>query len=79
MVSPFTLINRVVVLDDFSILCAVRADLSPLITCAVATMGPAGEEFWAIAFSIEIQFGLTEFKASIKWIDNVRFSFIRWV
>jgi len=67
------------VLDDFSILCIVRADLSPLITCAVAMMGRAGEEFWAIVFSIEIYFGQTEFKARIKWIDEVCFAFVRWV
>jgi hypothetical protein len=27
--------------------------------------------YWTIVFSIEIHFGLTEFRARIKWTDNV--------
>ena len=26
--------------------------------------------YWTIVFSIEIQFGLTEFRARIKWVDH---------
>ena len=33
--------------------------------------GPGGKRYWTIVFSIEIHFGLTEFKARIKWIDDV--------
>lgn len=29
--------------------------------------------YWTIVFSIEIHFGLTEFRARIKWTDNVSF------
>ncbi|KAF7799778.1 hypothetical protein EIP86_011020 [Pleurotus ostreatoroseus] len=32
--------------------------------------GKNGKTYWNIVFSIEIQFGLTEFKARIKWVDN---------
>jgi len=28
--------------------------------------------YWTIVFSVEIHFGLTEFRARIKWTDNVR-------
>ena len=61
----------VVVLDDFSTLCFVRADLSPLTASARVMTGPGGKKYWTIVFSIEIHFGLTEFKARIKWNDDV--------
>lgn len=61
--------------DDFSTLCFVRADLSPLTASAKAMTGPGGKKYWTIVFSIEIHFGLTEFKARIKWNDDVRIYF----
>lgn len=33
--------------------------------------GKNGKKYWTIVFSVEIHFGLTEFKARIKWMDNV--------
>lgn len=61
--------------DDFSTLCFVRADLSPLTASAKAMTGHGGKKYWTIVFSIEIHFGLTEFKARIKWNDDVCFHF----
>ncbi|KAI9060676.1 hypothetical protein FKP32DRAFT_1577821 [Trametes sanguinea] len=58
--------------EAFSTLCYVRADLSPLAGSAQAKQGRGGKTYWTIVFSIEIHFGLTEFKARIKWVDNVR-------
>ncbi|KAI0078813.1 hypothetical protein K474DRAFT_1593468 [Panus rudis PR-1116 ss-1] len=61
--------------EHFSTLCYVRADLSPLAGSAQPKQGKNGKTYWTIVFSIEIHFGLTEFKARIKWTDNVsRFS-----
>lgn len=57
--------------DAFSTLCYVRADLSPLAGSAQAKQGRNQKMYWTIVFSIEIHFGLTEFKARIKWVDNV--------
>lgn len=57
--------------EVFSTLCYVRADLSPLAGSATAKSGRGGKTYWTIVFSIEIHFGLTEFKARIKWNDNV--------
>ncbi|KAI0749353.1 hypothetical protein C8Q80DRAFT_1100423 [Daedaleopsis nitida] len=57
--------------EEFSTLCYVRADLSPLAGSALAKEGRNGKTYWTIIFSIEIHFGLTEFKARIKWVDNV--------
>lgn len=71
-IFPFDLCGWVVILDDFSTLCFVRADLSPLTASAKAMEGQSGKKYWTIVFSIEIHFGLTEFKARIKWNDNVR-------
>ncbi|KAL6307414.1 hypothetical protein BKA93DRAFT_727356 [Sparassis latifolia] len=58
--------------QNFSTLCYVRADLSPLAGSAQSKQGKGGKTYWTIIFSIEIHFGLTEFKARIKWLDNVR-------
>lgn len=60
------------ILEEFSTLCVVRADLSPLSGSAEAKQSKNGKSYWTIIFSIEIHFGLTEFKARIKWVDNVR-------
>lgn len=35
--------------------------------------------YWNIVFSIEIHFGLTEFRARIKWTDNVGLGLINIV
>ncbi|KAJ7030408.1 hypothetical protein C8F04DRAFT_961737 [Mycena alexandri] len=61
--------------EEFSTLCVVRADLSPLKGSASPQTGKNGNTFWKIIFSVEIHFGLTEFRARIKWLDNVRFKF----
>ncbi|KAF8917493.1 hypothetical protein CPB85DRAFT_1374267 [Mucidula mucida] len=56
--------------ENFSTLCLVRADLSPLSGIVETKVGRDGRSYWTIVFSIEIHFGLTEFKARIKWLDN---------
>ncbi|KAI0044928.1 hypothetical protein FA95DRAFT_1583585 [Auriscalpium vulgare] len=56
--------------ENFSTLCVVQADLSPLAGAAQSKPGKAGRSYWTIVFSVEIHFGLTEFKARIKWVDN---------
>ena len=72
-ILPFNSCNCGVTLDDFSTLCFVRADLSPLTASAKAMTGQGGKKYWTIVFSIEIHFGLTKFQARIKWTDDVRF------
>jgi hypothetical protein len=57
--------------ETFSTLCVVRADLSPLASSALPKKNKSGKTYWTIVFSVEIHFGLTEFKARIKWVDNV--------
>jgi hypothetical protein len=49
----------------------VKADLSPLRGSAEAKQSASGTTFWRIIFSIEIHFGLTEFRARVKWVDGV--------
>lgn len=56
--------------EEFSTLCIVRADLSPLKGSALPQTSASGKTFWKIIFSVEIHFGLTEFRARIKWVDN---------
>lgn len=62
-------------IDNFSTLCYVRADLSPLAGSAQSKEGKGGKTYWTIVFSIEIHFGLTEFRARIKWNNNVSFGY----
>lgn len=64
-------IHRYWYTDNFSTLCYVRADLSPLAGSAQSKQGKNGKTYWTIVFNIEIHFGLTEFRARIKWLDNV--------
>jgi hypothetical protein len=57
--------------EHFTTLCIVQADLSPLAGSAQPKPGTNGKTYWTIVFSVEIHFGLTEFKARIKWVDSV--------
>ena len=52
----------------------MQADLSVLSGSAETKVGKNGKNYWTIVFSVEIHFGLTEFKARIKWVDSVRIS-----
>lgn len=63
-------------IEEYSTLCVVRADLSPLSGSAEPKVGRNGKTYWTIVFSVEIHFGLTEFRARIKWNDNVRAIFV---
>ncbi|KZV73010.1 hypothetical protein PENSPDRAFT_323910 [Peniophora sp. CONT] len=56
--------------EDFSTLCVVQADLSPLESSAQPRSGRGNKTYWTIVFSVEIHFGLTEFRARIKWVDS---------
>ncbi|KAJ2932470.1 hypothetical protein H1R20_g4610, partial [Candolleomyces eurysporus] len=56
--------------ETFSTLCIVKADLSMLSDSAAPKQGPNGKTYWTIVFSVEIHFGLTEFQARIKWVQN---------
>ncbi|KAF9031423.1 hypothetical protein BDZ89DRAFT_1131921 [Hymenopellis radicata] len=59
--------------ENFSTLCLVRADLSPLSGIVETKVGKDGRSYWTIVLSIEIHFGPTEFKSRIKWLDNPAF------
>jgi len=65
--------------DAFSTLCVVQADLSLLSGSAEPKNGRNGKKYWTIVFSVEIHFGLTEFKARMKWMDNVGFASLLYV
>lgn len=59
----------------FGSLCFVRADLSKISSSAEPLKGPDGQTYWTVVFSIEIHFGLTEFKARMKYVEDVRLFF----
>ncbi|KAL5486031.1 hypothetical protein ACEPAI_7075 [Sanghuangporus weigelae] len=56
--------------DHFGSLCFVRADLSKLSNSAEPKKGANAQTYWTVVFSIEIHFGLTEFKARMKWNED---------
>ncbi|KAH8118006.1 hypothetical protein DFH11DRAFT_871160 [Phellopilus nigrolimitatus] len=62
--------------DQFGSLCFVRADLSKLSNSAEPKRGASAQTYWTVVFSIEIHFGLTEFKARMKWNEDVRVSLL---
>ncbi|EDR09826.1 uncharacterized protein LACBIDRAFT_325660 [Laccaria bicolor S238N-H82] len=47
-----------------------QADDFSTLGSAEPKKGRGGKTYWTIVFSVEIHFGLTEFKARIKWMDN---------
>jgi hypothetical protein len=49
------------------------SDLSLLSDSAEPKQGKNGKKYWTIVFSVEIHFGLTEFKARTEWKDKVRY------
>lgn len=56
--------------DKFETMCTVKADLSAL--CHKADKIPSNSlSFWRLNFDIEFLFGLTEYQARLKWIENV--------
>ena len=46
--------------------------MSKLSNSAEPKRGANGQTYWTVVFSIEIHFGLTEFKARMKWNEDVR-------
>lgn len=59
--------------DAYTTLCSVRADTSKLVRSMQPHHLPdGGGTYYSILFYVVLLFGLTELKAQISWIDNVR-------
>jgi len=55
--------------DDFKTLCIIDADLSRL--CRPSDLRTSGPKpYWRLEFDIEVKFGLTEYEARIRWIED---------
>lgn len=53
-------------------MCSVKADLSKL--CTPKTLWrrrDTGACYWRLQYEVELQFGLTELKARLKWDEGV--------
>ena len=57
--------------EDLKVECTMEADLSALCTPFNMQKGLSGESYWRIDYGIEVQLGLTELRAKIKWYQNV--------
>jgi hypothetical protein len=56
----------------FSTLCTVTADMSQLADVLQPQHGKGGAVFYQHYFDIVLLFGLTELKAQISWMEDVR-------
>ena len=56
----------------FSTLCMVTADMSQLADVLQPRYGKGGAVFYQLHFDIVLLFGLTELKAQISWMEDVR-------
>ena len=54
----------------FSTLCVITADTSRV--TKIPHRGLTGDQYYTQDFNIVVLFGLTELKAQITWIENVR-------
>jgi hypothetical protein len=55
----------------FSTLCTVTADTSQLAYSLQPLRGIGGIEYYHLEFDVVLQFGLTELKAQISWMEEV--------
>ena len=69
----FVLSSHPVAPERFSELCTISADVSRV--PELCLIGPGGPCF-VHAFSVVLSFGLTELKAKISWMENVRIVFV---
>ncbi len=51
--------------------CTLKADLSGLRNVLKVQKGPNDQDFWVIEFMIDVRFGGTTLKASMKWYEGV--------
>jgi hypothetical protein len=66
--------------EMFSTLCTVQADLSQMTKTLKPRRGRKGVQFYQQDYDVVLLFGLTELKAYISWMDNVRaLYFALWV
>ena len=57
--------------------CTIYADTSTISTELLPKTSPEGKPYYCIAFDVILLFGLTELKAQISWIENVRVCILR--
>lgn len=56
----------------FSTLCTITADMSEVTKTLSPLRGLTGKQYYSQAYNIVVLFGMTELKAQISWIENVR-------
>ena len=58
-------------LPNFRRVCTLAADLSGLRRFVTVSKGSAGQEFWTVAFNINVRFGGTALRAKLTWNEGV--------
>jgi hypothetical protein len=57
-------------LDNFQVLCTIKADASQLLQDVEPCYGPLGI-YYQRDYDIVLSFGLTELKAQLSWVEGV--------
>jgi hypothetical protein len=58
--------------DEMSVLCVVTADTSRIPSIMTQLVGVGGNLYYEQHFTVVLLFGLTELKAQLRWMENVR-------
>ena len=56
----------------FSPLCTVKANMSPMVKALKPQRGAGGVVYYQQNYDIVLLFGLTELRAQMSWMENVR-------
>jgi hypothetical protein len=56
----------------YPVVCRVTADTSEAARALSTMNGPNGQKYLCVVFEIILLFGLTEYKAQLCWMENVR-------
>jgi hypothetical protein len=59
------------ILEMYSVVCTVRAGVKSAVQALPMLTDANGETFFCFSYRIELLFGLTEYKAQIRWQENV--------
>jgi hypothetical protein len=55
----------------YSVVCTVRAGVKSAVQALPMLTDVNGDTFFCFSYRIELLFGLTEYKAQIRWQENV--------
>lgn len=58
-------------MPGFHLACSVTANLNSMRGALQAHKTPSGVSYWSLSFNVCIQFGRTEYRAFLEWVERV--------